>query len=85
MLVGNQQRRKSDKGRAISTAERCPYLSNVSLSGARTDRLAFHNLSPAYLFRGSFGVRHEHSRMSLLAVINGFLRMADRFGQVILG
>jgi len=100
-------------------------------------RLAFHHLSPAYLFRGSFevrqsffsmlcrdirmallasfngrlevrdplcgmgiglgllcrlgvskrgfGVRHEHIRMSLLAVINGFLRMADGFGQVILG
>jgi len=32
-----------------------------------------------------FGVRHEHIRMSLFAVINGFLRMADGFGQVILG
>jgi hypothetical protein len=32
-----------------------------------------------------FGMRHEHSRMSLLAVINGFLRMADGFGQMILG
>jgi hypothetical protein len=100
-------------------------------------RIAFHDLSPAYLFRGrfevrqsffsmlcrdigmvllavldgrlevrdplcgmgiglgllsrlgvgerGFGMRHEHIRMSLLAVINGFLRMADRFGQVILG
>ena len=32
-----------------------------------------------------FGVRHKHSRMALLTVINGFFRMADGFGQVILG
>jgi hypothetical protein len=32
-----------------------------------------------------FGMRYEHISMTLLAVLNGFLRMADGLGQMILG
>jgi hypothetical protein len=37
------------------------------------------------VFERGFGVRHQHIRMTLFAVVDRFLGVADRLGQMILG